>query len=194
MDKFACPCCGYETLDEEPPGTYDICEICFWEDDGVQYKDPDYRGGANHVSLREAQRNFSEYGACEERCLEHVRKPTESDKYLGPKDITMIQRMPIHEMINIFNAVNAPMEKILDIYKGYIKINNSNFVFNSSQLFDYIDIDESFEYSMLKDRDNPNVKYGNSKVYEMTEKEVNKRIDEIQKKFIAAVRTKQGSN
>lgn len=115
MDRFACPCCGYETLDEEPPGTYDICEICFWEDDGVQYKDPDYRGGANHVSLREAQRNFIEYGACEESCLKHVRKPTESDKYLGPKDITMIQRMPIHEMINIFNAINAPMEKILDI-------------------------------------------------------------------------------
>ena len=35
--KYTCPCCGYKTLDEEPPNTYDICEICFWEDDGFQY-------------------------------------------------------------------------------------------------------------------------------------------------------------
>ncbi|MEV5113035.1 hypothetical protein MRBL20_001149 [Peribacillus frigoritolerans] len=34
--KYTCPCCGYKTLDEEPPGTYDICSICFCEDDGVQ--------------------------------------------------------------------------------------------------------------------------------------------------------------
>lgn len=40
--KYTCPCCGYKTLDEEPPGTYDICSIFFWEDDGVQYDDPDY--------------------------------------------------------------------------------------------------------------------------------------------------------
>ena len=24
-------CCGYLTLDEAPTGTYDICEVCFWE-------------------------------------------------------------------------------------------------------------------------------------------------------------------
>ncbi len=50
--KYTCPCCGYRTLDEEPPGTYDICEICFWEDDPVQFVDPDYEGGANTPSLR----------------------------------------------------------------------------------------------------------------------------------------------
>ncbi|MGE7024447.1 CPCC family cysteine-rich protein [Solibacillus cecembensis] len=27
--------CGYRAFDDEPPGTYDICKICFWEDDGV---------------------------------------------------------------------------------------------------------------------------------------------------------------
>lgn len=52
--KYTCPCCGYKTLDEEPPDTYDICEICFWEDDGYQYKYPD-ETGANYVSFREAQ-------------------------------------------------------------------------------------------------------------------------------------------
>ncbi|EJS66361.1 hypothetical protein CN425_23275 [Bacillus cereus] len=56
--KYTCPCCGYKTLEEEPPGTYEICSICFWEDDPVQFKDPDLEGGANEVSLRQAQKNL----------------------------------------------------------------------------------------------------------------------------------------
>ena len=60
--SYSCPCCGYKTLVEEPPGTYDICKICLWEDDPVQFDDPDYVGGANSVSLRQAQRNFLEFG------------------------------------------------------------------------------------------------------------------------------------
>ncbi len=80
MKKFTCPCCGYKTLDENPPGTYDICPICFWEDDGVQFNDPDYEGGANHVSLRQAQKNYDEFGACEKEMLCHVRKPNKNDE------------------------------------------------------------------------------------------------------------------
>lgn len=79
MDKFTCACCGYKTLTEKPPGTYEICKICFWEDDVVQYEDPFYRGGANHVSLYEAQRNFIEFGACERDMKKHVREPNEND-------------------------------------------------------------------------------------------------------------------
>ncbi|WP_127544894.1 CPCC family cysteine-rich protein [Paenibacillus amylolyticus] len=91
---FTCPCCGYKTLDEEPSGTYNICSICFWEDDGVQLDDPDYAGGANVVSLREGQSNFLKFGACEERCIQFVRKPNENDVFEGPKKInSSIQRV-----------------------------------------------------------------------------------------------------
>jgi hypothetical protein len=31
--KNSCPVCGYLTLDER--NTFDICGICFWEDDGI---------------------------------------------------------------------------------------------------------------------------------------------------------------
>ncbi|TKG99763.1 hypothetical protein FC678_26000 [Peribacillus simplex] len=55
------------------------CKICFWEDDGVQFRDPDYEGGANEVSLRQAQKNFFKFGACEEGCIEFVRKPNGKD-------------------------------------------------------------------------------------------------------------------
>ncbi len=49
--KYTCPYCGYKTLNEEPAGTYYICEICAWEDEGVQFYNPDFEGGANEVSL-----------------------------------------------------------------------------------------------------------------------------------------------
>ncbi|MGZ7108968.1 MAG: CPCC family cysteine-rich protein [Methanobacterium sp.] len=53
--KFQCPCCGNFSLLEKPPGTYEICPICNWEDDIVQYNDPDYSGGANKNSLNESR-------------------------------------------------------------------------------------------------------------------------------------------
>ena len=73
--KYTCPCCGYKTLGEPPPGTFDICPICFWEDDSVQFEDPDFGGGANVPSLRQAQENFQRFGACEERFKSKVRQP-----------------------------------------------------------------------------------------------------------------------
>lgn len=77
--EFTCPCCGYKTLGEEPPGTFNICNICFWEDDGFQYHHPDVGGGANTPSLREAQKNYMLFGACEQRCMKFVREPDEKD-------------------------------------------------------------------------------------------------------------------
>lgn len=56
--KYSCPCCGFLTLDVEASGTFQICELCFWEDDSVQNEDPDYEGGANGICLREAQHLF----------------------------------------------------------------------------------------------------------------------------------------
>jgi hypothetical protein len=79
MTLFPCPCCGYRTLEEPASGTFDICPICYWEDDNVQLADPDRAGGANAVSLREAQRNFAEYGASELRFRSCVRRPAPGD-------------------------------------------------------------------------------------------------------------------
>jgi hypothetical protein len=73
--RFPCPCCGYFTIGEEPPGTFEICPVCFWEDDYVQFGDPDFRGGANRVSLNEARNNFKTFGASEERVMGYVRPP-----------------------------------------------------------------------------------------------------------------------
>ena len=31
MKKVRCLCCGYRTIDER--GAFDICPVCFWEDE-----------------------------------------------------------------------------------------------------------------------------------------------------------------
>lgn len=77
MTYYMCPCCGYKTIDQ--PNAYEICPICFWEDDCVQLQDPLYEGGANTVSLYDAQRNFEKYGACDSAFIHEVRKPNEND-------------------------------------------------------------------------------------------------------------------
>jgi hypothetical protein len=53
---FPCPCCGEFTLSEK--GAYEICPVCFWEDDPVQLSNPSYAGGANAVSLIQARENW----------------------------------------------------------------------------------------------------------------------------------------
>jgi hypothetical protein len=73
--RFPCPCCGYLTLKEAPTGTFSICEVCFWEDDPIQFHDVEYKGGANGPSLREASANFTAFGASEERFVKSVRAP-----------------------------------------------------------------------------------------------------------------------
>lgn len=54
--EYKCPCCGNYTLSEE--GNYEICSICNWEDDPVQFEYPDFKGGANILSLNEYREVF----------------------------------------------------------------------------------------------------------------------------------------
>lgn len=51
---YPCPACGFEVF-ADAIGSYDICPICGWEDDGVQYRFPDLIGGANGTCLYEWQ-------------------------------------------------------------------------------------------------------------------------------------------
>jgi len=56
--RYLCPCCYMPTLEER--AIWDICAICFWEDDGQDSDDSDVvRGGPNsNYSLTEARNNF----------------------------------------------------------------------------------------------------------------------------------------
>ena len=76
--EYPCPCCGYVVF-EEPPGSWDICPICFWEDDLSQLRFAYMAGGANHLCLADAQRNYAEKGVAQPGMEQQVRRPTPDD-------------------------------------------------------------------------------------------------------------------
>ena len=67
-DKMSqCPCCDYYSLDER--GAYEICPVCYWEDDGQDLDQLDVVSGPNHITLRQARHNFALIGACDDAAL-----------------------------------------------------------------------------------------------------------------------------
>ena len=77
---YPCPCCGNVTLPER--GGFDICPVCFWEDDGQDDQDADIvRGGPNGtLALSAARKNYAAIGAAEQRVLPFVRPATEAER------------------------------------------------------------------------------------------------------------------
>jgi len=73
--RFACPCCGYLTLLQPPPGTFAHCEVCWWEDDPTQFAHPDYEGCANAPSLNQARAFFASIGVSDPKLKGHERAP-----------------------------------------------------------------------------------------------------------------------
>ena len=75
-----CPCCTFRTLQET--GAFELCPVCYWEDDGQSDADAGIvRGGPNGtLSLYEARMNFAEFGASDLLWVGHVRPPFDSER------------------------------------------------------------------------------------------------------------------
>jgi len=54
-----CRCCGKLTITKY--GEFEVCNACGWEDDEIQFEDPDFAGGANELSLNQAKHNLLYY-------------------------------------------------------------------------------------------------------------------------------------
>jgi hypothetical protein len=71
-----CPVCGESEFEKR--SDYDVCEVCGWENDGLQMSKPDYGGGANGLSLNqykaewEKLRQNKEYMGKLDRSLQQV--------------------------------------------------------------------------------------------------------------------------
>jgi hypothetical protein len=78
--RYKCPCCHYKTL--ETRGQYDICSVCFWEDDGQDDADAGTNQyfGPNHMSLTQGRENYLRIGAYDEKMLKHVRPPLPNEE------------------------------------------------------------------------------------------------------------------
>lgn len=69
-----CPCCGYLTLPEGKPGSYEECPVCGWIDDPLQFADEKH-AGENDVTLAQARENFVARGAACPEAAEATRDP-----------------------------------------------------------------------------------------------------------------------
>lgn len=76
---YTCPCCGYFSFND-PPGSHDICAICFWEDDEVQLRQEWWDHGGANPPLRESQANYAKFGVCKPRLISCVRAPIAEDE------------------------------------------------------------------------------------------------------------------
>jgi hypothetical protein len=63
-ELYPCACCERKTLSESLYGSYEICEHCNWENDGIQADDPNYAGGANSESLNQARNRLGKPPLC----------------------------------------------------------------------------------------------------------------------------------
>lgn len=78
--KYQCPCCEFYTLSEKDRWSYEICPVCWWEDDDLQLADIDLEGWANTPSLRQARINYATFWAVDKHSLSDVRPPYEDEK------------------------------------------------------------------------------------------------------------------
>ena len=74
-DLLACPCCGYGTLASR--NEFEICEICWWEDDGQDNNNASQvLGGPNsNLSLTRARFNFLKYGIFDPKRVDLRSRP-----------------------------------------------------------------------------------------------------------------------
>ena len=72
---YPCACCGYLTMDGSESGSFDICAVCYWEDNNVQFANVNYRGGANDENVSEARDNYKKFGVYSLQFLKMVRPP-----------------------------------------------------------------------------------------------------------------------
>ena len=78
--NYPCPCCGNLSFDKEPGSSFLICGNCFWQDDCISLQYAHNACGPNKVSLIDAQKNFIDIGAAEQRLVEAAAESRKSIK------------------------------------------------------------------------------------------------------------------
>lgn len=94
---YGCPCCKHRTL-RGRGGGFEICQVCYWQDDGQDEHDADIvRGGPNgELSLREARDNYRRFQASDPRFVAHVRAPLPEEQVAGEAIPGIIK--PVNEL------------------------------------------------------------------------------------------------
>ena len=73
--RYQCPCCDYYSLTAR--AGFEVCPICYWEDDGQDMDQLDVVSGPNHITLRQGRFNFERIGACDQTAVSLVADASE---------------------------------------------------------------------------------------------------------------------
>ena len=118
---FGCPCCACLTLGER--GGFEICPVCFWEDDGQDAVDADeVRGGPNgRLSLAVARYNYRRFGACDERFVGRTRTPLASE--LPPGNGEAARSEPLTRIEDdVRSTTGRELELLPDSLPGWVEV------------------------------------------------------------------------
>ncbi len=72
--NYPCQCCEYFTIRNPKTHGYELCEVCFWEDDR-DIKTADEEGELNGISLNEAKTNFKLFKVYDAGSVDFCRDP-----------------------------------------------------------------------------------------------------------------------
>lgn len=114
-----CPCCGYPLLNSR--GDFEICPLCWWEDDGYDDDalgrpgDLDRLSSPNHTTLRQARQNFEEHlksTPIEDRIIPGINDPTalrNSRRIVEAFDALLVAS-EAHEIMELLMVVDEALQ------------------------------------------------------------------------------------
>lgn len=177
---------------EEAPGTFDICKICGWEDDHVQFDNPFYEGGANCNSLKQEQENFIKYISTKDSENNEIKSLLDKFEYDSPLDVSKYTQIHLKDLVSLFKILKIDIAIILDIYSNPEVERRTYFRFIDDELDNFISFDLKREYDYIlnkeyyrKCRDSGRTYLGEdwSRIIDLDEFESNKRLDYIREYF-----------
>ncbi len=120
--KNSCPVCGYLTLDER--SSFDICSICFWEDDGIDDFEENNDSGPNHMTLKEEREIFQEA----------KRKLLTSD--LGDDNLIDTLKNKFISLDNSIDERDLDKTEIIRLQNEIVDLLTKNKIYGLEKLFD----------------------------------------------------------
>lgn len=120
--KNSCPICGYLTLDER--SSFDICSICFWEDDGIDDIEENNDSGPNHMTLKEGREIFQKT----------KRKLLTSD--LGDDKLIGTLKNKFTSLDNSIDERKLDKTEIIRLQHEIIDLLSENKIYGLKKLFD----------------------------------------------------------
>lgn len=105
--RYTCPCCGYPTLERRI--MWEICFICWWEDDGQDDADKENVRGINQLALVKARSNFAE------NMLSFNRK---DERFIRIGEATQTKRK---KLVNAFEEIRKSINKLREIKQSIKK-------------------------------------------------------------------------